>query len=115
MMAPGALTVWAVEVLCEIPPADPGGHLLLRGTESVPLGFHDSVQKRLPELVRSDALVQAVAFKTALPTLTTGIQHFQGRTPSLSVGQLVPSISFFIRQLFSASLSVMGLYLAFEH
>lgn len=65
----GTLAVWVAETVFATLRADTGDHPLLRGTESVPLGFHDSVQKRPPALVHSDPLVQAIALKMALPTL----------------------------------------------
>lgn len=79
---------------------DAGGHRLRGGTESVSLGCHDSVQKRMPVLDLSDPLVQAVAFKMIFPTFIIWSSTFPGIKTLTARGQPLPCISFFMRQLF---------------
>lgn len=81
------------------------------GTESVSLGFHDSVQKRMPVSDLSDRLVQA-AFKMICPTVIIWSSTFLG----------IKILTAFLFHQFlhstaipSASWNVMGLYLAFDH
>lgn len=85
-----ALTVTVVEILLVALHVDTGGRRLLWGTESVPLGFHDSVSKRMPVLGCIDPMVQTITSKMIFPTFVIWSSTLPGIKTPIARGTASP-------------------------